>query len=84
MKIYKVVQKISTHDLHLKPAMPLGWFAQQQTTSSRCHGNIPAFLSFLPYSKLQAMVTTVTLAEDFMQCNHNNPMKQSQTIAVQG
>jgi hypothetical protein len=26
MKIYQVVQKISTHDLYLNPATPLGWF----------------------------------------------------------
>jgi hypothetical protein len=31
-----------------------------------CHGNIPAFMSFLPYSKLRAMVAIVTVAKDFM------------------
>jgi hypothetical protein len=49
------------------------------------HYNIPALMSFLPYSKLHAMVAVVTLAKDCMWCNHNNPtIKQSQTIAMHG
>jgi hypothetical protein len=31
-----------------------------------------------------AMVANVTSAKDCMRCNHNNPIKQSQTIVVQG
>jgi hypothetical protein len=41
-------------------------------------------MSFMPYSKLHAVVVIVTLAKDCMWCNQNNPtIKQSQTIAVQ-
>jgi hypothetical protein len=42
-------------------------------------------MSFLPYSKLRAMVAIATVANDCMWCNYNNPtIKQSQTTAVQG
>jgi hypothetical protein len=43
-----------------------------------------SFMPFLHYSKLYAMVGIVTLATDFVWCNHNNQtIKQSQTIALQ-
>jgi hypothetical protein len=31
------------------------------------------FRSFLPHSKLHALVTIVTLAKDYTLCNHGNP-----------
>jgi hypothetical protein len=48
------------------PAMPLVVIALQQKTSSGFHGSITAFMLFLPYSKLHALVTIVTTDRDCM------------------
>jgi hypothetical protein len=45
----------------------------KQLYSSGFHGYIIAFMSFLPYSKVAALVTTVTSAKDGMRGNHGNP-----------
>jgi hypothetical protein len=40
---------------------------------ARFHGNIAAFVSFLPYSILHALVAIVTSAKDCMWSNDSNP-----------
>jgi hypothetical protein len=65
MKIYQAVQKMSTNPLYLKPAMLFRSFLPySEQISSGFHSNIIAFMYFLRYSKLNALVTILTLCKD--------------------
>jgi hypothetical protein len=66
MKIYQ--STISTHDLYLMSATRLRWVCPTVNSlpSVAMVTSHPAFMSFLPYSKLRAMVAIVTVAKDFM------------------
>jgi hypothetical protein len=65
--------------------MSLGRFCPTVTASSAFHNNITAFISFLPYSKLHALVTIVTSAKDLCDLTIvTQECKQSQIIAEQG